>query len=88
MRYTVIVEMVFEEESALEAVIGTHHVREGLAEVEVASTGTQVGEVVSMAVTGELPHILEWMIEEWQDAELAAQEFAEAITHGHLTDAE
>jgi len=84
LTYRLTVDMVFEEEAHLESVIGTHHVREGQGEVEVKPTSTQIGEVCTMQAEGTLPDLLEWLLKEWEDDELATQEFAEATLSGRL----
>lgn len=84
LKYRLTVKMVFEEESHLEATIGTHHVREGQGEVEVKPTGTQIGEICTMQVEGTLPDLLEWLLKEWDDDDLALQEFGEAALDGRL----
>lgn len=84
LKYRLTVDMTFEEESHLEATIGTHHVREGQGEVEVAATGTQVGEVVTMTAEGTLPDLLEWLLKEWEDDDLAVEAFAAAAAEGRL----
>lgn len=83
LNYRVFIKMVFEEEAHLEATIGTHHVRDGQGEVEVAPTGTQIGEVCTMAFEGTLPDILEVLMKEWEDDELAVEALAEAFAEGH-----
>lgn len=83
--HRVIVEMVFEDEAGLEDAIGTHFI-DGTTErqVDVAATGTQVGEIVTMSLEGTLPDVLAWMIEAWQDDELALQALTEALQAGRV----
>lgn len=83
--HRVIVDMVFEDEAGLEDAIGTHFI-DGTTErqVDVAATGTQVGEIVTMSLEGTLPDVLAWMIEAWQDDELALQALTEALQAGRV----
>ena len=84
LKYRLTVDMVFEEESHLEATVGTHHVREGQGEVEVKATGHQVGEVVTMEAEGTLPDLLEWLLKEWEDDDLALETWSDACVDGRL----
>jgi hypothetical protein len=85
VNYRVFVKMMFNEESHLEATIGTHFI-DGTPErqVDVALSSGDGYEVYTMALEGTLPDILAWMIEQWQDDDLAVQEFAEAAMEGRV----
>lgn len=83
LNYRVFIPMVFEEEAHLEATIGTHILENG-GQVEVKPTGTQIGEVCTMAFEGTLPDILAVVMKEWEDDELAVEALAEAFTEGRM----
>lgn len=83
LNYRVFIDMVFEEESHLKATIGTHILENG-GQVDIAPTGTQIGEVCTMAFEGTLPDILAVVMKEWEDDDLAVQAFAEAAAEGRM----
>lgn len=82
LNYRVFIPMVFEEEAHLESVIGTHILENG-GQVDIAATGTQIGEVCTMAFEGTLPDILAVVMKEWEDDDLAVEALAQAFVEGH-----
>jgi len=83
LNYRVFIPMVFEEEAHLEATIGTHILENG-GQVDIAATGTQIGETCTMAFEGTLPDILAVLMKEWEDDDLAVEAFAEAAAEGRM----
>jgi len=77
------VDLTVEDEAAYEALLGTQHTYAG--QVAVAATGTQVGEVCTFEVTGELASILGWLEVLWQSQEEAVQELNAAWMENRVT---
>ncbi len=83
--YRVLVDMAYENARILNADIGTHFLDgENRRQVDVASTGMEpVTGVVTMSIEGTLPDILQWMIDKWEDEDLALEAFNQATSDGH-----
>lgn len=72
-------------EEHLAGVLGPHDTENGLVTVTVEGEQQAGFEVGTFRVQGSRAAILAWLIEEWQDFELALDEFVDAIKEGRLT---
>lgn len=79
-----IIDLVVESDEDLQGKLG-HDVDTGAGWVDVQATGSQPGaEIVTVSLEGPLPAILQWMINEWQDDDLALEEFVRAAQDGRI----
>lgn len=72
-----------EDETAHEALLGVQVTYAG--QVTVAATSTQVGEVCTFEVTGELASILGWLEVLWQSQEEPVHELNAAWMENRIT---
>ena len=79
--YELLIDLTFEDEAHLNETLGRHETKLGAIKVE--STSRQVGEVVTVKITGELLPIIEFLDDEWGGAqEEVILAIAEAIKEG------
>lgn len=78
--YELLIDLSFEDNAELEQTLGQHTLK--LGEIKIDCTGYQVGEVVTVKITGELLTIIEYLDGIWQSTEQAITEVTEAIKDG------
>lgn len=80
--YKLIVDLVFETSANLAAALGVQDT--GAGQVVIECGGSQWNETVQMEVVGEVPAILAYLINEWQDVEEALKAIFDATQDGRL----
>lgn len=78
------IDLTVEDEAQAEAMVGTRSTEAGDVTVDLLHGDGATG-IIEVAIKGTAPAIIAWMTDEWQDEELAMDEFEEAVDHGKLT---
>lgn len=78
------IDLTVESESEAERMVGPHDTDAGSVTVDMLCGDGSTG-IIEVAIKGTAPAIIAWMTEEWQDDELAMDEFEEALEHGKIT---